>query len=114
MPRGNDETAARDLAAKHGEEAGNAEKLIEQVQASRSPELEAASMKSLDEDATAALDLSTLSGPDGQPAVSAAVRGGVTIVVYEDAKGGYSKCVAGESKKAAKKAAPAKADDDKK
>ena len=116
MPRGNDETAARDLAAKHGSEGvGNAEELIEAVQASRTPELEAAQMKPLDEEATTAIDLSTLSGPNGEPAVSAAVRGGVTVVVYVDEKGGYSKCVASDAKKkpAKAKAASTKSDDEK-
>lgn len=98
MPRGNDESAARDLVAKHGEVAGNAEKLIEQTYADRTPEFEAAQMKSLDEEATAALDISKLSGPNGETVVSAAVRGGATIVVYEDDKGGYSKALASEKK----------------
>ena len=103
MPRGNDESAARDLAESVGEGVGNAEQLIEQTYADRTPELEAAQMKSLDEEATAALDISKLSGPNGEEVVSAAVRGGTTIVVYVDAKGGYSKAVASESKKAASK-----------
>ena len=98
MPRGNDESAAHDLVAKHGEGVGNAEKLIEQTYADRTPEFEAAQMKALDEDATAALDISKLSGPNGEPVVSAAVRGGVTLVVYEDDKGGYSKAIASEQK----------------
>ncbi|MCX6419317.1 MAG: hypothetical protein NTU50_07895 [Actinobacteria bacterium] len=99
MPRGNDDSAARDLAAKHGEGVGNAEQLIEATQAARSDELDAAQMKSLDVDATAALDPSDFAGPNGEAAVSVAVRGGATIVVYEDDKGGYSKCVVGEGKK---------------
>lgn len=98
MPRGNDESAARDLAAQHGEGVGNAEQLIEQTYADRTPELEAAQMKSVDEEATAALDISKLSGPNGEEVVSAAVRGGVTIVVYVDEKGGYSKAIASEKK----------------
>lgn len=102
MPRGNDESAAHDLAAKHGEGVGNAERLIEETYADRTPEFEAAQMKALDEEATAELDISKLSGPNGETVISAAVRGGTTIVVYEDDKGGYSKAIASE-KKAPKK-----------
>jgi hypothetical protein len=112
MPRGNDETAARDLAAKHGGEGvGNAEELIRMVQESRSPELELALAKSVDEAATAALDLSTLSGPNGEPVVAAAVRGGMTVIVYEDSTGAYSKAIATEkSKKAVVKPSAPKSD----
>lgn len=105
MPRGNDESAARDLAASVGEGVGNAEDLIERTYADRTPELEAAQMKALDEEATAALDISKLSGPNGEEVVSAAVRGGVTIVVYVDDKGGYSKAIASEDRKAKKPSA---------
>lgn len=103
MPRGNDESAARDLAASVGEGVGNAEDLIERTYADRSPEFEAAQMKALDEEATAELDITKLSGPNGEEVVSAAVRGGVTIVVYLDERGGYSKALASEDKKASKK-----------
>jgi hypothetical protein len=90
MPRGNDTTAQP--VTESGEL--NAEQLISAVEAARSPEVEVALMKPLDEEATAALDLSTLSGPNGEVAINAGVRGGVTVMVYADATGRYQKCIA--------------------
>lgn len=102
MPRGNDKSA--EPATEGGEM--NAEQLIATVEAARDPEVEVALMKPLDEEATAALDLSTLSGPNGEPAINAGVRGGVTVMVYEDSTGRFQKCIAQvRSARSAKKSA---------
>lgn len=114
MPRGNDSQAATsELADRFSEGRGNAEELIEANNQERSLELVSASMKKIDEDATkeAREDLSKLSGPNGEEVLDAAVRGGDTIVVYEDEDGRVKKAVADEggSKKGGSKKSGSKA-----
>lgn len=90
MPRGNDSKAALDeLADKFGKGVGNAEELIEASLAQRSELLRRAELLPVDPEATRELDINKLKGPDGEKVVSAKVRGGITVVVYEDARGGY-------------------------
>lgn len=96
MPRGNDSAAAvADLISKGGVTT-NAEKLIDAVRDARSPELEAASMKTLDAEATAELDISKAKVPRGHTVLSGAVRGGKTIYVVEDANGRAYKLLEGD------------------
>lgn len=90
MPRGNDAAAAlSDLASKFGKGVGNAEELIEASLKFRSQALRRAELLPIDEKATKALDLSDLHGPDGERVVTATVRGGTTVIVYEDSRGAY-------------------------
>ena len=107
MPRGND---VGDAPTTEGGGI-NTEALIQQTQDARSDELERAQLTPVDEEATAALDVSKLSGPNGEEAVAAAVRGEYTVVVYVDARGGYSKWVPVEKKASKKAAKPAKVAD---
>lgn len=116
MPRGNDaQTAAHELADRFGSGAGNAEELIVAHDAARPRELVAASMKPLDEEATAELELDKLKGPNGEPVVSASVRGGEVIVAYEDEDGRLHKALPSlyEEKKSrsSRSKSKAKADD---
>jgi hypothetical protein len=83
MPRGNDPDAERDFKREYGDQ-GNAEKLIQAHRASFSADLLAAQRKPVDNRATEALDLSSLSGPNGETILSAAVRGGKVIGVWLD------------------------------
>ena len=101
MPRGNEKTEANISPDNSGEM--NAEQLIQSAYGDKPEELETASMKSVDEAATAALDLSTLRGPNGETVVSAAVRGGVTIIVFDRGDGALVKSVATAAKSKAPK-----------
>ena len=90
MPRGNDASAAlAELADKFGKGVGNAEELIEATLKMRSQELRRAELLPIDHAATDALNLGELSGPNGEPVRSATVRGGTTVIVYEDSRGAY-------------------------
>lgn len=100
MPRGNDsEAAASELADRFGQGAGNAEELIQAHDRERSRELVAASMKEVDAEATEELDISKLEGPNGEEVLSASVRGGAIVGVYEDENGRTHKRILKESKK---------------
>lgn len=75
MPRGNDPEVI---------DAASAETLIEDNRANWPQELRSASLRPVDEQATAELDLESLSKQfKGGEVVSAAVRGGVTIVAVD-------------------------------
>lgn len=90
MPRGNDAAAAlKDLADKFGKGVGNAEQLIEANLKMYSQELRRAEILPRDDEATAEVrkDLSKLKGPNGEPVMDAAVRGGTTVIVYQDEDG---------------------------
>lgn len=98
MPRGNDaEAAAHELADKFGEGSGNASELIDAVQAEISPEMATIQIWPVDEEATAALDLDELEGPDGERVEDAAVHvlnnESATIVVFLDDTGRHRKAI---------------------
>ena len=89
MPRGNDpenKQTAAELADDFGTGAGNAEALIIANNEAHSQELVAAGMKKIDEEATAEAreNLDSFGDPNGEDAIDVAVRGGDTIVIYED------------------------------
>jgi hypothetical protein len=105
MPRGNDKKAAlSELADKFGSGAGNAEALIEASLENRSEALRRAELLPVDPDATRDLDFGKLKGPNGEKVVSAKVRGGVTVVVYEDARGAFRLAALDEKGKPATRA----------
>lgn len=88
MPRGNDPTAASELADQYGSGAGNAEALIDANALRMSEELRAAQMLTYDPDATNALDLGKVADVAGVDKVlSAAVRGDYVVFVAEAADG---------------------------
>jgi hypothetical protein len=94
MPRGNDaEAASAELADKFSEGKGNAENLIDANNAAHPLELIQASGKKVDDEATAELDIDSLSGPNGEEVLDAAVRGGATVIVYEDESGRVQKAL---------------------
>lgn len=100
MPRGNDsEVAAAELADKFGSGTGNAEHLIEANNAERPVELLQAQMKAVDEEATEALDIDKLKGPNGEQVISATVRGGQVIAAWEDETGRAHKGILDDSDK---------------
>lgn len=88
MPRGNDPSAAAELADRYGDGAGNAEALIEANAARFSQELVAAQLLAIDYEASEELDLEKVGKAadlsDGAVVRSAAVRHG-----QDDASGGY-------------------------
>lgn len=95
MPAGNDQAAAvADLIAAGGYTT-NVERLIEAAQSAVSPELQAASMKAIDTEATAELDLGSADVPDGHKVLSGAVRGDAAVFVVQDANGRTYKHVQG-------------------
>lgn len=120
MPRGNDaDAAASELADKFSAGQGDAEALINANNEARPLELIQASNKKTDDEATKeAYDklVGTNGGPDGEEILDVAVRGGVTIIVFEAEDERVHKAILeedpGESEKktsAAKKKANAKA-----
>jgi hypothetical protein len=71
--------------------AQNAEQLIAASRAARDPEIDAASLKAIDPEATKDLDLSEVEVPEGHTVQDAAVRGGYLIAVVEDEQGNFYK-----------------------
>lgn len=95
MPAGNDQAAAvADLIAAGGYTT-NVERLIDAAQAAVSPELQAASMKAIDTEATAELDLGSADVPEGHKVLSGAVRGDAAVFVVADENGRTYKHVQG-------------------
>lgn len=90
MPRGNDPTAGRDIAAQYGEGHGNAEDLIRYHDDELDEELNRALLKPVDPAATEALDLDSIKPKYGGTIMSAVIRGG-RLVVVEDDEGHYRK-----------------------
>lgn len=92
MARGNDsEAARRELDSQYGEHA-TAEDLIRAHDQRHDPILDAALNKPVDPHATAALDVDALKPQtDGGTIQSAAVRGGVLVVVEEREDGSHLK-----------------------
>lgn len=87
MARGNDATAAeRDLQATYSG-APNAEEMIKAQRNSVDRRVAEASLKPIDEGATAALDLSDFDVNRGETVIAASVRGGYVIAVIEDETG---------------------------
>jgi len=85
MPRGNDPEAAAELAAAYGDNAGNAELLIEANQVRYSPELTTAQMLERDEDATRELDKAEVAKAtdlDEDKVTSYAVRGDYVVYTF--------------------------------
>jgi hypothetical protein len=88
MARGNDPQAAREFAAEYGA-SGNAEELIRAHKASISPEVSAASLRAVNNEATAELDLDSLAKKAGvEEVVAAAVRGNAIVYVDQDGRKG--------------------------
>lgn len=90
MPRGNDPTASRDIAAQYGEGHGNAEDLIRAHDDRLDAELNKALLKPVDPVATEALDLDSIKPKYGGTIMNAVIRGG-RMVVVEDVDGHYEK-----------------------
>jgi hypothetical protein len=122
MPRGNDaEAAASELADKFSAGKGNAEELIDANNAAHPLEVIQASGKKVDDEATKeAYDklVGTDGGPNGEEILDVAVRGGATIIVYEDENDRMQKSLLddgsgskGTSKASKKRNAKAKATD---
>lgn len=87
MARGNDAKAAeRDLQATYSG-APNAEEMIKAQRNSVDRRVAEASLKPIDEGATAALDLSDFDVNRGETVIAASVRGGYVIAVIEDENG---------------------------
>lgn len=90
LPRGNDkESALHELADKFGQGVGNADNLIEANMAMHTQALHRAELLPRDPEKTAKVreDLGKLKAPEGGKVVDAAVRGGTTVLVYEDETG---------------------------
>lgn len=92
VERGNDPTARQEIITQYGPHQ-NAEDLIAAHRNSYDPALLAASLKGVDEDATAALDLSEIKPKWGGTVISAAVRGGTTVYVAELPDGSTYKAI---------------------
>jgi hypothetical protein len=90
VPRGNDPTASRDIAAQYGEGHGNAEDLIRAHDDHLDAELNKALLKPVDPAATDALDLDSIKPKYGGTIMNAVIRGG-RMVVVEDKDGHYLK-----------------------
>lgn len=86
MPRGNDAKAAHDeLKERYEGGYGSAEDVMRAARASRPPELQAASLKSIDEEATAKLKLSDVAKKAKVDEVaSATVRGDDVVYATPD------------------------------
>jgi hypothetical protein len=92
MPRGNDaeaaaqELAEREFATQYGPHQ-NAEQLRHAHMQSLDRELAAAQLKRVDEEATANLDLASITPSQGGTVLSASVRGGMVVYLAEGADG---------------------------
>lgn len=87
MPRGNDPDARKDLVSQYGEGHGNAELLIKAHDDAYDVKLQAALGKRVEQ----ILDPSTISPREGGTVMSAAIRGGLMVVVEEAKDGRYVK-----------------------
>lgn len=88
MPRGNDPTAAADLANEFGASAGNAEELINANNLRYSEDLTAANMLPLDQKATEKLDSDKIAKTaDVDEVLGYAVRGKYVVYVAESPDG---------------------------
>lgn len=94
MPRGNEaEQAAAEFQTRYGVHA-NAEELLQAHGQAFSNDLISASMQSLDQEATAELDLDAAKGvPKGATVVDGAVRGDSVIYLCDDGSGHLFKIV---------------------
>lgn len=93
MPAGNDAAAAAaDLVSKGGVST-NVERLIDAQRASVGSDVIAASLRTIDPEATAQLDLSKVKVPDGHKVLSGAVRGKAAVFVVEGPDGRTYKMV---------------------
>jgi hypothetical protein len=88
------EAARREARGQYGAHA-NAEELIRAHAATVSPEVRAASMKPVNEDATKELDRSQIEVPNGGKVVDAVVRGNTISFVWEDESGLWHKGATG-------------------
>lgn len=91
MARGNDAEAAQEDLRQHYGDQPNAEVLIAEHKAVQDPRMHRASMSSIDQGATNALDLDKLKVGDDEQVMSASVRGGYVIAVVSDARGNFVK-----------------------
>lgn len=94
MPRGNAPTDTAELADLFGSGQGRADDLIEAARERYSPEMEAAQLKNLDENASALLDkreVAEAAGVKPEAIESAGVRGDKVIAVVSDSDGRVSK-----------------------
>ena len=96
MARGNDaEAAARELRDRYGDGVGSAEDVLRASAISLPPALREATLKERDDEASAELDYDKVGKTAGikGTVVDASVRGGDTVYVWADERGGLHKGV---------------------